>query len=219
PARERNPAVSPALDAVLARGLAKHPTGRYESAQALADALARALESPGTVVRPPAAPWARRRWLRRTLASAAALIVLGVGGLAAGAWWWSQGFGSIVVNTTPGGEVFIDGEFKGRTGTGPLVLPDVTVGVRAVTLKLGARTYALTGTVRRDEPLAVSHQFPEERPAPVQAREAAGKPREAPGRPPEAETTTQNKIKEALDKPRQAFEQFRGAVEKLLKSQ
>jgi Protein kinase domain len=219
PARERNPAVSPALDAVLARGMAKHPTGRYENAQALADALARALERPGEVVPAPGTPAGARpprRWLRMALGAAAALVALGVGTAAAWDWWWYQRFGSIVVNSNSAVEVFVDGEFKGRTGDGPLVLPDVSVGQRVVTLRLGPRQWEHSGPVRRDEPLALSYRFPEERPA-------VARPREAPARPaasgPEPRRDAAGKIKDALDKPREAFEQFRGTIEKLLKSQ
>jgi serine/threonine protein kinase len=222
PACERNPAVSPALDAVLARGLAKHPTGRYENAQALADALAQALERPGEVAAtratPPVTPPGsrpRRRWLRAALLVGSGLVVLAIGTAAVWDWWWSQRFGSIVVNSNPAVEVFVDGEFKGRTGDGPLVLSEVAVGQRVVRLRLGPRQWESSGAVRRDEPLAVSYRFPDERPAAARAREAGRTP--AGGSEPRRDAA--GKIKDALDKPREAFEQFRGKIEKLLKSQ
>jgi serine/threonine protein kinase len=217
PARERNPAVTPALDAVLARGMAKDPTGRYENAQALAEALAHALAEPGEVAAAPrTAPVSRsrRHWLRASLLAGGGLIVLGVGTAAAWDWWWSQRFGSIVVNSNPAVEVFVDGEFKGRTGDGPLVLSEIAVGQRVVTLRLGPRQWESGGPVRRDEPLALSYRFPDERPAATRPREAT---RTAGGAEPRRDAS--DKIKEALDKPREAFEQFRGTLEKLFKSQ
>ncbi len=46
PASSRNPELSPAVDAVLARGLAKDPASRWESGGALVGALAEALAPP-----------------------------------------------------------------------------------------------------------------------------------------------------------------------------
>jgi hypothetical protein len=156
----------------------------------------------------------RRRWLRAALIAVACLVVLGVGAAALWDWWWYQRFGAIVVNSNPAVEVFVDGEFKGRTGQGPLVLPEVIVGHRVVTLRLGPRQWELAGTVRRDEPLALSYYFPEERSGQAKAREAPGKPRDSQ----DIAREVGGKIREALDKPREAFEQLRGTVEKLWKS-
>ena len=52
PVGQRNPAVSPELDAVIQRVLAKEPEQRYQDARAFADALAEALESPTTASSP-----------------------------------------------------------------------------------------------------------------------------------------------------------------------
>ncbi len=212
PARERNPAVSTALEAVLARGMAKQPEQRFASAQAFADALARALETgeapPEPIDTAPAAarPRRRRRWLRAALVGVVGLLVVGAGGAAAWQWWWAQRFGSVVVTTNPSVEVFVDGEFKGRTGPGPLVLAKVPVGQRSVTLRLGAREWGSSGTVHRDEPLALSYYFPEERPG--RSREATGRPRDG-----------QDPLRDVQDRAREALEQLRGAWDKLWKSQ
>ena len=97
--------------------------------------------------------------------------MVAVGGVALWQWWWYQRFGSIVVTTNPSVEVFVDGEFKGRTGSGPLVLPEIPAGERRVTLRLGTREWESSGTVRRAEPLALSYSFPEERPSGARAGE------------------------------------------------
>lgn len=91
PASRRNPALPPALDAVLARGMAKRPEQRFETASELARAVEHAL-SRGRARRPlaavPAAPaprelaplGARGGASRRIIALAAlAAAVLGVG--------------------------------------------------------------------------------------------------------------------------------------------
>jgi outer membrane protein assembly factor BamB/predicted Ser/Thr protein kinase len=66
PPSERNPALSPSVDAVLLRALAKSPHDRYPSAAAFVAALRAALHAP------PARPPRRGLWL--ALAFAAALI-------------------------------------------------------------------------------------------------------------------------------------------------
>jgi serine/threonine protein kinase len=56
PPRERNPAVPPALDAVVMRALEKDPARRYASADAFIDALLAARNAPQEVVAPPPPP-------------------------------------------------------------------------------------------------------------------------------------------------------------------
>ncbi|HET8576504.1 MAG TPA: serine/threonine-protein kinase [Methylomirabilota bacterium] len=79
PPRQLNSAVSPALDAVIRRAMDKEPDRRYPSAQALAEALARASG--------PAAPsrWSARfrlasleaRWRRAVVVGGACLLIAG----------------------------------------------------------------------------------------------------------------------------------------------
>jgi eukaryotic-like serine/threonine-protein kinase len=80
PPRQLNSEVSPALDAVIRRAMAKEPDRRYPSVQALAEALARASG--------PAAPsrWSARfrpanleaRWRRAVVVGGACLLIAGV---------------------------------------------------------------------------------------------------------------------------------------------
>jgi len=75
PPREKNFAVSPALDAVVRRAMSKAPEDRYPDAMSLAEALAQAGALSGTAPGERALPHVRRR----TAAIAAALIALTVG--------------------------------------------------------------------------------------------------------------------------------------------
>jgi serine/threonine-protein kinase len=217
PTRERNPTVPPALDEVLARALAKRPEDRQTGAREFGDALERALEPPPSAPRPPRAA-SRFRGVRGLVVgglAAVCLVALGLGGRFAWDWWERQQLGAVVVSTDPLVDVLVDGEFKGRTGDGPFVIPEVSVGERSVTLRLGAREWTASGTVRRDQPLAVAHRFPEEKPPPgAKARGGSTKPGEA--QDPMREV--QDKLRGALDKPRQALDDFRGAMEKLWKT-
>jgi serine/threonine-protein kinase len=92
PVRERNPALSPAFEAVLRRALAKDPGDRYPDARAFAGGLREAMEQAGgrpeaatqaTVLMTPAPRAGRRRW---AAAAAGCLLVLGVGGT----WLWGR---------------------------------------------------------------------------------------------------------------------------------
>jgi hypothetical protein len=105
------------------------------------------------------------------------LLLLAGGGVAL--WQGSRDhrLGSIVVTTNPSVEVFVDGEFKGRTRSGPLVLPEIPAGERRVTLRLGTRDWQSSGTVRREAPLVLSYAFPEARPSRGRAPDGAGRAR------------------------------------------
>jgi eukaryotic-like serine/threonine-protein kinase len=83
PASERNPQLPPALDAVLARGMAKRPEQRWPSARAFADAVDAALAD--TVVRAsPGRPVRRRRREQRAPRRAIAVAALAAAALAVG---------------------------------------------------------------------------------------------------------------------------------------
>jgi len=83
PACERNPAIPPALSAVVERAMAKEPDARYATASAFADALARGLEPPtagGEMLRRARGLWGRPgAWPWLAVATAACLVGLGVG--------------------------------------------------------------------------------------------------------------------------------------------
>jgi serine/threonine protein kinase len=73
-ASSRRPELSPTVDAVLARGLAKDPAGRWESGAEMLAALRAALDAPP----PPAVFPARRRHLSILLVRVAAILLIGV---------------------------------------------------------------------------------------------------------------------------------------------
>ena len=91
-ARERNPAVSPAVDAIVGRLLEPDPARRYQSADDLREDLQRQLDDlPLRHTREPSVRERARKWSRRhpRLASSttvAALALLLVAGLASGLW-------------------------------------------------------------------------------------------------------------------------------------
>jgi hypothetical protein len=208
-ARERNRAVSLALDAVIARALSKEPEDRYPGARAFADALECALVA--------SRRWTSARWnrpapgvVRGAVAAVAAVAVsatLGViasrmggqpetaapripaaieSGLASGAVSGgpliravaarpraAEGSGAtaarlpaatVVIETNPAVDVFVDGALRGRTRERALVVRDVPVGVREITLKLGDRERTLTGTLRDGQTLTLAYTFGESRP-------------------------------------------------------
>jgi hypothetical protein len=73
--------------------------------------------------------------------------------------------GTIRVSTNPSVDVFLDGEFQGRTESQPLVVSGVAPGRRTLTLRLGSREQMLLTTVNGGQTAAVTHRFPPE-PAP-----------------------------------------------------
>jgi eukaryotic-like serine/threonine-protein kinase len=98
-ASRRNPALPPALDPVLARGIAKHPEERYATARELVAAIEQALSKAhaGRALPVPPAGFARGLTVagsgaRRRIAAVAALAAVALGvGIAAGANTGSPG--------------------------------------------------------------------------------------------------------------------------------
>ncbi len=84
-ARDRDPAMPPAADGVLARALAKDPAARFPDASGFAAALAAALGAPGrtTAVMPAAAPSPHRRRGRVAVAAVAITAVAAGAAIAA----------------------------------------------------------------------------------------------------------------------------------------
>ncbi|MCY3020241.1 MAG: SUMF1/EgtB/PvdO family nonheme iron enzyme [Planctomycetota bacterium] len=89
--RRITPGVPRDLETVCLKCLEKEPTKRYESAQALADDLARWLRNEPIVVRPASATERLTKWVRRRPATAAliAVIVLSSLGLVGVGLWYS----------------------------------------------------------------------------------------------------------------------------------
>jgi hypothetical protein len=77
--RQVNPVADRDLSAIALKCLAKDPAGRYATAGELADDLRRWLDGEPTKARPPGLLAQTWRWLRRNLAAAATVVVLGVG--------------------------------------------------------------------------------------------------------------------------------------------
>jgi serine/threonine-protein kinase len=78
PPSRRNPALGPATDAVLLRGLAKEPGARWQTCTQMTEALAEALrrDGPAAVVAPVAVPAARRRSPWPWIAGAVVVVAL-----------------------------------------------------------------------------------------------------------------------------------------------
>ncbi len=96
PASEKAPGVPPALDALLARMLAKEPDERPADGAALAAELAQLSSSPAAITAPPPARTtsraplggrSRRAAARTALTAAAALAIVALAGGGAVAWW------------------------------------------------------------------------------------------------------------------------------------
>jgi Protein kinase domain len=115
PIRKQTPGVSPALEAVCLKALAKTPKGRFSSAGALADALDLALADP----EPTAQAWAPR---------VVPVLLLAAGCL--GALWWAGSAGEGAARPDPGPEQLVEQEQEPEppesTTDAPPVLPDRT---------------------------------------------------------------------------------------------
>jgi len=201
--RERNGAVSPALDAVVMRAMSKAPRDRYPDAAAFADALTQA-----AAVRYRAAVGAAlRRGLQAAYRHGTALAFSGLGAaaLAVAAFVLPigeesahelvttasraaartvdsaapprivtpAGTGAIAVTTNPSVDVFLDGAFRGRVTRNRLVLDDVPTGSRTVTLRLAERERTFLETVPPGATLAVRYMFADEVPLPPRSERAA----------------------------------------------
>jgi serine/threonine-protein kinase len=81
--------------------------------------------------------------------------------------------GTIVVETDPSVEVFVDGVFRGRTKDRPVVVRDLAAGSHDVTLRLGARQRTLTGRLKEGQTLTFAYSFA---PKPEAGSQAASPP-------------------------------------------
>ena len=176
PLRQQDPSLSPALEAVAARALAKEPAARYPSAKALANALAQALASPTA---PLEAPGHASGWPRAALATRPRLVAAGAVGvlvLSVGAWaGWSRlpALGRTVessasresacmsVNATPFATVYVDGRFAGHTPKACLriSLGDHRVHFRTKGQRSPERLINVTSRHTPDDPIRVSYDF------------------------------------------------------------
>jgi serine/threonine-protein kinase len=219
PLAQRNPAVSPGLQAVVGRALAKDPGQRFPTARALAEDLARSLdaasEAPTTVI---ASAGGRRRQRRRRAAALiglAALLAGGGGWAVWSSWSWLKTEpaestaappparyeparaavpGAIRITTDPSVDVLVDGERRGRSDGTPLVIAGVAAGQRTVTLRLGAREQTLMTPVREGQTAVLRYHFPEPAPA--------------------APDSTEQLAEDLGRRSREALDRLRGSVDK-----
>jgi hypothetical protein len=116
--------------------------------------------------------------------------------------------GAIWVSTNPSVDVFLDGEFRGRTESRPLLVSGVAPGQRVLTLRLGSREQLLLATVTGGQTAAVTHQFP-----PDPAQGSVGKLREALD---SAHREGVDKIREGVDRAqREVVGGLRGLLDKI----
>jgi hypothetical protein len=170
PLSEQHPGIPPRLAAAVQRALAKVPAERPATAGELGQALAASVSLPveGAVRRSP-----RRRLVPAALAMAALLLATTGGWATWSVWSWLSTeppapLGAIRVTTNPEVEVLIDGEARGRSDGGPLVLEAVPAGERVVTLRLGMREQSIRASVEQGQTAAVSFSFPDPAPSPAE---------------------------------------------------
>jgi eukaryotic-like serine/threonine-protein kinase len=200
PLRERNPGVSPVLQAAIERAVAKDPSERHPTARAFGEALARsvgpATAGQTTVILPEGARRRRRRRLAPALIGLVALLATGGGWAAWSAWSWLSTEppdsasppstaaqpaarrtippGAIRISTNAAVDVLVDGEVRGRSNGPPLVIANVPAGDRVVTLRLGEREHSLSAFVPEGQTVALRYQFPPES-APSPSAEDVGR--------------------------------------------
>jgi hypothetical protein len=116
--------------------------------------------------------------------------------------------GAIWVSTNPSVDVFLDGEFRGRTESQPLVVSKVSPGQRVLTLRLGAREQILLATVNGGQTATVTHHFLAEpaRPTTEKLRDALE----------QGHREALDKLREGVDKAqREVVGGLRGLLEKI----
>src|SRR5262245_30772754 len=113
--------------------------------------------------------------------------------------------GSISVATDPSVDVFVDGEFRGRTNGEALIVPSIPPGQRRITLRRDARELTLLATVRVGQTTTLSYRFPSEPVSPEGVRETLEKKGREAG----------EKVREGVDKAqREILGTLRGLLDK-----
>jgi eukaryotic-like serine/threonine-protein kinase len=144
PPREIDPAVSPALEAVILTALRKAPEDRYADGDAMARALEKAAADGGAAAAPAAATYARRRPLWPWIAGGVAAAVVAILLVLWGAGVLSSGPSTATTATVP--------DVVGQT------LANATTALDQVGFKLGTVAYqqgsAPQGTVLTQLPAA-----------------------------------------------------------------
>jgi len=221
PLAQRNPEVSPGLQAVVGRAMAKDPEQRFPTARALGEDLARSVdaasEAPTTVIASAGGRYRRRRPVATALIGTAALLLAIGGGWAAWSGWsWlttepaestassppsggreptrAAALGAIRITTDPSVDVLVDGEKRGRSDGAPLVIAGVAAGQRTVTLRLGAREQTLSAPVRDGQTAVLRYHFSDPAPA--------------------ASESTEQLAEDLGRRSREALDRLRGSVDK-----